>query len=195
MPRGRCNSVPDQTFWTSPRIAGALLTVAVIPFAVGATLYFARVGPQGGASRTPALFIVERGSIMTAVILTALGFVVLEAILEPSPGGALGRVGAAAYFFGAVLLVAAEAMGLSASGTASYPLIVVYVVMALLGQAAIGAAILQSGLLPAWVGWAAVAWNLGWLVVLPLAKPRDMYFPFLHHIAPLLIGVPLLMRG
>jgi len=103
-------------------------------------------------------------------------------------------VGASAYFFGAVLLVAAEAMRLP-EGQASYPLIVVYVVLAFLGQAAIGGALLQSNLLPAWIGWTTVVWNVALLVILPIVTPGDIYFPVQHHLMPLLIGISLLWRG
>jgi hypothetical protein len=42
--------------------------------------------------------------------------------------------------------------------------------------------------------WAAVAWNLGWLVALPILSPGDLYFPVLHHPVPLLVGIALLRR-
>lgn len=77
----------------------------------------------------------------------------------------------------------------------SYILMVVYVVIAFLAQAGLGGALLQSGLLPAGIGWAAMLWNLAWLVALPLFSPRDIYFPVLHHVAPLLIGIALLWNA
>jgi hypothetical protein len=39
-----------------------------------------------------------------------------------------------------------------------------------------------------------VAWNLGWLVALPILSPGDLYFPVLHHPVPLLVGIALLRR-
>lgn len=182
-------------FWSAPRISGGLLVAAIVPLALGVSVFLGRAGIQGGSPRSPGLFILERGSILSAVVLTAFGFVLLESWLQASAGSVLGRIGAMAYFFGAILLVAAEAMSLAERGTSYYPLIVVYVVLAFLGQAAVGGALLQSGLLPAWIGWMAVAWNLAWLVVLPLATPQDIYFPVVHHAMPLLIGGALLWRG
>jgi hypothetical protein len=44
----------------------------------------------------------------------------------------------------------------------------------------------------AWIGWATIGWNLVWLLVLPLATPRDIYFPVLHHVMPLVMGIALL---
>ena len=179
---------------TMERAAGALMIAAVMPLALGVYLFLSRNGIQGGTSRSTALFVWERGSILTAVILTAVSLMLLEGILQETDGRVLARLGASTYFFGAVLLVAAEAMRL-AEGEASYPLIVIYVLLAFLGQAAIGGALLQSNLLPAWIGWATIAWNMGLLVVLPMVTPGDIYFPVQHHLMPLLIGIGLLWRG
>lgn len=185
----------DQGIWAYQRTAGALLVAAILPLALGVFLFFKRNGLQGGLPLRPGLLVWERGAILAAVVLTALGFMLLELAFHGSRGNGLGRLGASAFFFAAVLLVVAEGLGLSGSGGQPYPLIVAYVVLALLGQAALGGAILLSGLLPAWIGWAAIAWNLGWLVVLPLATRHDMYFPVLHHVTPLLIAVGLLGKG
>jgi hypothetical protein len=68
------------------------------------------------------------------------------------------------------------------------------VTLAFLAQAAFGVLLARTRFLPAWVGWAAVAWNLGWLVALPILSPGDVYFPVLHHPAPLLVGIALLRR-
>ena len=180
--------------WSSQRAAGALLIAAFIPLAFGVFLFLSRNGVQGGAPRSTALFVRERGSILAAVVLTAIGLMLLEGTLYETSGRVLARLGASAYFFGAVLVVAAEAMRLP-EGPVSYPLIVIYVVLAFLGQAAIGGALLQSNLLPAWIGWTAIGWNAGLLVILPLITPGDIYFPVQHHLMPLLIGIALLWRG
>lgn len=182
----------EQSFWNLQRATGAFLVAAILPLALGVYLFLSRNGVGGGTPRSQALFVWERGSILTAVILTAIGLVLLEGILQETDGRALARVGASAYFFGAVLLVTAEALRLP-EGEAPYPLIVLYVLLAFLGQAAIGGALLQANLLPAWIGWLTLAWNIVWLVVLPIATPGDVYFPVLHHLMPLLIGIPLLL--
>jgi hypothetical protein len=76
----------------------------------------------------------------------------------------------------------------------NYPQIVLYVVLAFLAQAAFGASLLQTGLVAAWAGWATVLWNVGWLLVMLFVRPRDIYYPVLHHVAPLLIGIALLIQ-
>ena len=69
------------------------------------------------------------------------------------------------------------------------------VCLAFVGQALFGASILRSGLLPGWVGWTTIVWNLAWLVILPIARPQDVYYPWLHYVAPLIIGIALLGKG
>lgn len=182
-------------FWDAERLAPWLMIGAIVPLAVGVGLFIGRGGLLGGAPRSPALLALERGSIIAAAILTVLGFVLLESEFPAARGGSLARIGVTTFLIGAVLLAVAEAMSVANGGHLPYPLVVVYVVLALVGQAAFGGALLQSGLLPAWIGWTAVAWNVGFLVALPLFTPQDIYYPILHHIIPALIAVALLLRA
>ena len=183
-----------QPFWSFQRTAGALMVAAILPLALGVILFLNRNGIGGGAPPSQALFVWERSFIMAAVVLTAIGLMLLDGYLQNSDGRTLVRVGAITYLIAGTLLVAAEAFGLSQGEKNVYALIVIYVVLSFLAQAAIGGALLQSKLLPAWIGWMTIVWNLAWLVVLPITTPSDMYFPVLHHLMPLLIGTPLLLR-
>jgi hypothetical protein len=98
------------------------------------------------------------------------------------------------YLIGAVVVVVAELSYLH-NREWVYPQIVFHVVVAFLAQAAFGAALLQTGLVASWAGWTTIMWNLAWLLVLAIVSPRNMYFPALHHVAPLIIGIALLMKG
>ncbi len=158
-------------------------------------MFWIRGGARGGASPSPAYLVWERSFVIAAVVLTAIGFVLFEGHLQDTGGRILARTGATAYVLVGILVVAAEALSLSLGYEQLYALIVIYVVVAFLAQAAIGGAVLQSGLLAAWIGWVTIVWNLAWLVVLPVATPRDIYFPMLHHFIPLLIGSTLLWRA
>jgi hypothetical protein len=115
-------------------------------------------------------------------------------MLRAAGESVLARLGMMTYLFGAVVVVVAETASLSKRDW-NYPQIVVYVVLAFLAQVAIGAALLQTGLVPGWAGWTAVIWNVTWLLVMLIIRPGDIYYPVLHHVAPLVIGIALLTRG
>jgi hypothetical protein len=181
--------------WTIERAAGLLLMLGFFVFMPGGLMFMLRGGTQDGAPPSPAYFTWERGWVMAAVVTSVLGLVLLAAYLGATSGRILANVSATACLFAGVLLVAGEALRLRPGNETVYPLIVVYVVLTFLGQAVLGVALLQSGTLAAWIGWATIAWNLVWLVVLPLATPRDIYFPVLHHVMPLVIGSALLWRA
>jgi hypothetical protein len=72
---------------------------------------------------------------------------------------------------------------------------VTYVVLALLAETVFGASLAQTGLVAAWVGWATIIWNLGLLLVMLIVRPHDIYFPVIHYVAPLAIGIVLLASG
>jgi hypothetical protein len=184
----------DQPFWTIKSVTGIFLVVGFVANLAGVLMFFYRGGLQGAAPPSAGYFALERSVLAVAVFLTAIGLVLLEGYLQNTNGQILARVGATAYLFGAVFIVIVEALSLSQGNVNTYPLVVIYVVLALLAQAVIGAALLQSGLLPAWVGWVAVLWNVAFLVVLPLTSARDMYYPIVHHVVPLVIGIALLRK-
>ena len=73
----------------------------------------------------------------------------------------------------AVVLLIGEASELR-SGRSPYALIVAYVVLAFLAQAAFGVLLVRTGFLPSWIGWVAIVWNIAWPVVLPIATPGDI---------------------
>jgi hypothetical protein len=66
-----------------------------------------------------------------------------------------------------------------------------YATLAFLSLAAYGGAIIQTGLLPGWVGWATIIFSLG-LLLLMLVMGDTL--PAFHYLPPLLIGILLLIR-
>jgi len=187
----------DQRFWSMQRAAGFFLVLSFVANLAGVLMFSIRGGAGGGTPPSYTFFVWERSFFMAAVVLTAIGFVLLEGPLRKTNGRVLARTGATAYLFAGILVVAAESLILSMGEEferRGYPLIVIYVVLAFLAQAAIGGALLQSGLLARWIGWVTILWNLAWLVVLLVITPADIYFPILHHLMPLLIGSALLLR-
>ena len=187
-----------ERFWSIEFAAGAVLILSFVALAVGATMYWIRGGLRGGAPPTRAYLVWERSFIMAAVVLTAVGLVLLEGVLQDSAGRVLARVGATAYLFGGVMVVAAEASGLKQGphddgSEQIWAPVVVYVVLALLAQAAIGGSLLQAGVLPGWIGWATIAWSAAWLLAYAI-KRGDIYIPFVHHTMPLMIGIALVSQ-
>ena len=122
-----------------------------------------------------------------------LGLALLEGILGNAGEPAFSAVGHGDLSIGAVVVVVAETAFLGKHEW-NYTQVVLYVVLAFLAQAAFGVALLRTGLVVGWVGWVTIIWNLAWLVVLPITRPRDIYFPVLHHVAPLIIGIALLTQ-
>jgi len=183
--------VIDLQYWSIERAAGFFLVLSFAANLAGVLMFLIRGGTSGGVPPSHAHLVWERSFLMAAVVLTAIGLVLLEGHLQNTDGRVLARAGATAYLFGGILVVAAEALNLN-PGQNTYALIVIYVVLALLAQATMGGSLLQAGLLPAWIGWVTILWNIAWLVVLPVTSPRDIYYPGLHHLMPLLIGIALL---
>ena len=180
-------------FLTIERVAGLMLLLGVVIVFPGLMMFWIRGGHKGGKPRSHAHYLWERGFVMSAVVPTAVGFVLLADYMRGTNGFILANIGATAYLFGGVLIVAAEALNLTLGYDKVYGLIAVYVVVACLAQAAIGGALLLAGVLAAWIGWAVILVNLGGLALLLAFSRRDIYFPVVHHIAPLLIGLALLL--
>jgi hypothetical protein len=184
----------NSLFWRIDHISGLILVLSSAALLPGLLMFWFRQGQKGGPPRSPAHYAWERAFVAGWVILTAVGIVLLQETLQNSPGQILAVTGAAAYFFGSVLLAAAEILSPAVGYEKIYRLAAGYVIIAFLAQAALGGAVLQSGLLAAWIGWASIVWNIAWLVILPLISPRDINFPILHSIMPLVVGIALLLK-
>ena len=175
-------------------VTGWLLILSGIIFAGGGFLYTGRAIWKWPMGSTPTYLRFERGFVIAALLTAVVGLTLLERLLEATGDNILAPSGLVIFLIGAVLVMVAETFFLSRQETLYGP-IVVFVVLAFLAQAVFGAAILRSGFLPGWVGWATIIWNLGWLVALPIARPHDIYYPWLHYVAPMMIGIALLSTG
>jgi hypothetical protein len=175
--------------------SGALLTLGALLAFVAGALY-----GLGGSDGPQLLFVLTRSFVVAAVVTNALGLALLESLLRDAGERVLSRLGLIGFLIGAVLLVVAEAFLIAGRGVVD-PLVRVYVVLAFLSVSAYGVALLRTRLLPTWVGWTTIAWNLGWFVALLAINVWNdpgnwddpgYYYPVLHHIAPLLIGIELI---
>ena len=173
-------------------VCGWLLILSGVIFVPGGLLYTGRAILKWPAAQSQSYLYWERGLVMAAILDATLGLVLLERLLGAAGDQILTPIGLTIFLIGTVLVLTAETLSLGRQEMIYAP-IVVFVVLAFLGQAAFGAAILRTGLLPAWVGWATIIWNLAWLVILPIARPQNMYYPWLHYVAPVIIGIMLLV--
>ena len=172
-------------------IAASLLALSFIVFGVGAILYTGRAMWKWQIDETSSHLLWERGFVIAAVLATVLGLALLEDMLRAAGDTVFARTGMVTYLFGAVVVVVAETAFLGKRDWI-YPQIVLYVILAFLAQAAFGVALLQTGLVAAWAGWVTIIWNVAWLLIMLVVRPKDIYFPVLHHVAPLIIGIALL---
>ncbi len=180
--------------FSSPSIAASLLIEGSAVFGVGGMLYTGRAIWQWPVGQTARYLVWERGVVIVALMTNVLGLVLLEDLLRSAGDSGIAHVSMIAFLFGAVIIVSAETAFLGTRDW-NYPQVIFYVVVAFLAQAGFGVALIRTDLVAGWVGWAAIVWNLGWLIALPIVSPRDLYYPVLHHVAPLFIGIALLVKG
>jgi len=175
---------------TAARKTTAALLIGCGPLIVGAVVMYTG-NTYSGWPANGAYITWERGFVIAAVLVSVLGLALLEQLLRDAGTVVLPRLAFVTYLVGAVVLIAAEAFVISGRGWVA-SLVVVFVVLACLGQAAYGVALLQSRLVAAWVGWSTIIWNVGILAVLLVSGL--IYVPLVHFVAPLIIGIALLSR-
>lgn len=174
------------------QIAAILLIACMMIFVVGGILFTGRAIWKWPIGQTPVYLRWERSFVIAALLINVLGFVLLEDMLSAGGESIISRLALVSYLIGAVVVIVAE-MAYLHNQEWVYPNVVFHVVVTFLAQAAFGVALLQTGLVALWAAWATIIWNLACLVVLALVSPHNMYFPALHHVAPLIIGIALLI--
>lgn len=182
-----------QNLFSERRLTASLLIFCGIVFLAAGYLFTARAIWKLPTAQTELHLRWERGIVIAAFLISVLGFALLENLLRDAGERVFARLALAIYLISAAVLVVAETNFLGNRGL-MYPQIVAQVVLAFLAQAAFGAALLRTGLVASWAGWAAVLWNIGLLIIMPIFYPQNMYFPWLHYVAPLIIGIALLIR-
>lgn len=174
------------------RVSGLLLLIAFV-LNLGGVVMYAAGTEYGWVGETPTYNAWERALFMSSYVAAALGTAVLEPALAEAGAAILGRLAAIAFPMAASVALVMEAVTIN--GPEPYALIVVAVLLLFGAELLLGAAVLASRLVPAWVGWAAVVWNVAWPAILPIVSPGDPYYPILHAIPLLMISIPLIQRG
>jgi hypothetical protein len=175
---------------TERTAAASLLVLSFMIFFIAGVLFTGRALWKWEIKNLSTYMLWERSLVIVPTVTTLLGFVLLSDMLNAGGDTSLARLGMTTYLFGAVLVVSAETSFVS-KGEWNSVQVILYVILALLGQAAIGAALLQTGLAAAWVGWVTIIWNVGFLILFIIVRPREVYYPAIHFFAPLVIGLGL----
>lgn len=180
-------------FISEQAAAGWLLILSGLIFIVGGGLYWGRAIQKWQVGKDHRYLLWERGFIITSLVVAVLGLNLLQGLLEAAGDRILAPSGMALMLIGGSVILFSETFFISRQEWVYAPT-VTFVVLAFLAQALFGASLLRTGLLSPWIGWATISWNLGWLVILPIARPKDIYYPWLHYTALVLIGIALLMK-
>jgi hypothetical protein len=175
-------------------VAGWLLILSALIFLPAGILYSGRAIWQWPRAQTQGYLYWERGLVIAAILVATLGFLLLTQRLESAGDRIVAPSAMLLVMVGTVLVVTAETYYLSQQQWISAA-VSVFIFLSLLGQAAFGASILRTSFLPGWVGWISVAWGLAWMIILPVARSQNMYYPWLHYVVPLIIGISLLVRS
>lgn len=197
---------PKSDRWLEPMAAFAVgfLLLGVVTMFAGLYLFGCRdpIGlrlgpcPEVGFSTASVLYTLERSLIAASVIATAIGLGMLSELTRGTAGLGPAKAGASLYMFGAFLIVAVE-LALANGGRripGAESLIVGYVVLAFLGEAAVGWGLIKGVESLKVVGWVTVVFNLGALAAVVIVSPNDMYFPIGHMLMPAVIAVTLVVR-
>jgi hypothetical protein len=174
------------------RVSGLLLLLAFI-LNLGGVVMYAAGTEYGWVVETPTYHAWERALLMSSYVAAALGTAVLEPALAEAGAAILGRLAAIAFPMAASVALVMEAVTIN--GPEQYALIVVSVLLLFGAELLLGAAVLASRLVPAWVGWTAVVWNVAWPAILSIVSPGEPSYPILHFIPLLIISIPLIQRG
>jgi hypothetical protein len=180
------------TLFVERSLAAVLLIACFVIFAVGGLLFIGRAIWKWPVAQTDTYLLWERGWVIAAALVNLLGFAMLANLLQNAGDAIIAQSTLTVYVVATAVLLAAEGAFLY-DRRWIWPQIVLYVVLAFLVQAGFGASLLRTGLVPIWVAWATILWNLGWLMAFAIIRPEEIYYPALHHVAPVLIGVALLL--
>lgn len=176
-----------------PRQVSGLLVLVAFVLNLGGVVMYLTGTTLDWVPATPTSHAWERALFMASYVAAALGAAVLAPAVSKAGAAILARLAATTFPMAATVALVMEA--LTWDGPTA-PVLVVVTVLLLFGAGVLlGAALLASDLVPAWVGWTAVVWNVAWPVVLPIISPGDPYYPVLHAIPWLLAGVPLIRSG
>jgi hypothetical protein len=145
-------------------------------------------------------------------IVTPLGLAMLTRLLSDAGDRTFSQLALIAALFGAVLWVTYLALSLGISLLAAQetartgvvpgyyapfeattqPLLVIYTMLTFAAVLAYGGAVLNTRVLPHWVGWVTIVYTL--FNLLTTVFSGGVAAPFIHYVMPMLMGILLLLR-
>ncbi|HZY44432.1 MAG TPA: hypothetical protein VFF70_06755 [Anaerolineae bacterium] len=149
--------------------------------------------------------------ILIGWIVAALGYVMLTVLLRDAGDPIISTLASVLFLMGIVSAIAFWALSLTANVLAAEhtarttivpeyyevlemsaeSLLGVYQLLALLATAGFGWALLQTGILPSWVGWVTIGWGLLWAGV---HLRSDETIPLLPMVMQVVIGISVLLK-
>ncbi len=210
-------------FWTFQHITGITLIVGCLLFLSGAGSYSLIRDEKGRMifGQPPRAWVTmvhnhralwRRATLLfiSGTLITVAGLAGLTDTLAEGSTVRLARISLLAFVIAAALWVillsfrltvdpwAGEHLARTNTMPDTYeplrlwlgPLFVIYTVLMFLGLALLGVAVLGTSTLPQWVGWLAIVYGLAGLAL--LAALRDAP-PLLHYLAPLMMGILLVL--
>jgi hypothetical protein len=208
---------PHRGFWNERRTTGIFLSLAlpiaglgVIAIQAGGGYDFSTGVARPGAPLegtftvvknlfSPELSITGWSRIMIGLVapITALsGLAMLTSLLRDAGDRVLSLLGVISYLLAAVFIMFVEVDSVSGREyRADYAN--VFTILAFLSQAIYGGALWRTRLLPAWVAWITIIFNVGWLLAFYAVNyPYGPgYYPLWNLFTPFLIGAMLVLSG
>jgi hypothetical protein len=165
-------------------VAGFALMIPGVAFAVAS---------QTGTDAVPPTFATHAGGVLLigTVSLTLLGLIGFASVLWSSGERMLSSAGAAAYAVAATAWVIASGRAF-AMHVWTYELEVVFIFASALAMVAFGASVVRAGVVSRRMGWLAIGWGIGALIL--FALPYEGFPPLVTQFVPLIVGIALLWR-
>ncbi|HEX9835033.1 MAG TPA: hypothetical protein VGA66_18460 [Mycobacterium sp.] len=169
-------------------VSGILLIVSFVLSVGGAVvLYNRRV--YGGFDA----FTWERGLVMAGYVAAAIGVLLLGGVLRQARSAVGARVVTTIFVLAAIFALVGEASLLIEGFSMDWGRVIVLFLFA--AEAIMGVALFKSGLVPNWVAWTVILWDVLAPAVLLIVSSDDIYYPPLHFIPLLVIGIALVGRA
>lgn len=134
-------------------------------------------------------FELERALILASWLVAAAGAAPMAGLRDHAGRPALLVSGAVLFAVGALMAAVAELSLLTREFTVASAWEAIFVPLLFAGGALMGAGLLMSRLVPRWIAWTVTTWNvLSWVTLLAISGDA-VYYPGLHYIPLLLIGI------